>query len=349
MARKKSTNEQAENEVMDTISAANPTENNKKQKVSFQDTYERGFGRIIVKSNPITSREEATSAIRMYYDIQDFRIGAGNRQFQLDSKDESDKEIESTVKENEATNNISFAYAKAGLKDIEEVIASWLEDYVKRDPIGKWLLTVKGIGPVLAAGFLSYIDISKCQTAGSIWRYGGIEGHRAPRKKGVKLDYNPHFKVLCWKAGEQFAKVSGYKKDSDGNILLDENGNPIDRIPDAIYGHLYREKLKEYIERNERGGFTELAALTLKEKNFEKETEAKKTYESGKLPMAHMISMAKRYAEKIFLSHLFTVWYEYANGRPAPRPFAEVHLGHVHIIEPPHKEILGLKPGRDSF
>jgi hypothetical protein len=219
-----------------------------------------------------------------------------------------------------------------------------LEEYVKKDPIGKWLLTVKGIGPVLAAGFLSYIDISKCQTAGSIWRYAGIEGHKSPRKKGEKFNYNPDFKVLCWKAGEQFVKVSGYKKDpKTGEPLVDENGNMVDRIPDALYGHLYREKLQEYIERNERGGFAELAALTLSEKKFEKETEAKKTYESGKIPMSHMLAMAKRYAVKIFLSHLFTVWYEYENGKAAPRPFAEVHLGHVHIIEPPHKEILGLK------
>lgn len=314
----------------------------KKAVISFRDTYERNFGKLIVRENPITTREEVTSLIRTYYQIQDFRIGAGNRQFQIDNREEENAEV--TNKNNKADKNISFKYASAGLKDIEETIASWLDDYVKRDPIGKWLLSIKGIGPVLAAGFLSYIDITRCQTAGSIWRYAGIEGHRPPRKKGVKLDYNPNFKVLCWKAGEQFVKLSGYKKDPETGLpLLDENGNPIDRIPDALYGHLYRDKLKELIDKNESGGFAEFAKVVLSEKNFEKETEAKKTYESGKLPMAHLMAMAKRYAVKIFLSHLFTVWYEYENKRPAPRPFAEVHLGHVHIIEPPHKEILGLK------
>ena len=318
------------------------TENNitaeEKKVISFKETYEKSFGKLIIKQNPITSREEVKSLLSLYYQIQDFRIGAGNRQFQLDKQDEDD--TDNKVK---AAKNISFAYTNSGLKDIEDTIAEWLTDYVKRDPVGKWLLTVKGIGGVLAAGFLAYIDISKCQTAGAIWRYAGIEGHKAPRKKGVKIDYNPAFKVLCWKAGEQFVKVSGYKKDpKTKEVLLDKNGNPIYRIEDALYGHLYREKLAELITKNENGEFKEFAQVILSEKNFTKETDTKKTYEEGKLPMAHLMAMAKRYAVKIFLSHLFTLWYEHANGKPAPRPFAEVHLGHVHMIEPPNKEILGL-------
>jgi hypothetical protein len=310
-----------------------------KKAISFKETYEKNFAKLIVKQNPITSKEEVKSLLSLYYQIQDFRIGAGNRQFQLDSQEDDDN----ADAKSKASKNISFVYTNAGLKDIEDTIATWLTDYVKRDPIGKWLLEVKGIGGVLAAGFLAYIDISKCQTAGAIWRYAGIEGHKAPRKKGVKIDYNPNFKVLCWKAGEQFVKVSGYAKDpKTKEVLLDENGDPVYRIKDALYGHLYREKLAELVAKNEAGGFKDFAALILTEKNFTKETDTKKTYEEGKLPMAHLMAMAKRYAVKIFLSHLFTLWYEHANGKPAPRPFAEVHLGHVHIIEPPKKEILGL-------
>jgi len=303
----------------------------KKEKIeiNFQDTFDKSFNRVVVKANPIATRAEATNLVRQYYDIQKLRIGSGNRQFQLDN---SEKEKDNSEK------NISFAYANEGLKATEEIISKWLKQYVEHDPIGKWLISIKGIGPVLAAGLISYIDITKCQTAGSIWKYAGWEGHRPPKKKGVKLDYNPDFRVLCWKCGEQFQKVSGFVKDKDGNIVLDSNGNPIYR---SLYGSLYAEKLKYYIKKNEEGGFAEAAKRTLEEKNITaKETKA--TYESGKLPMAHLISMAKRYAVKMFLSHLFEVWYEFENKHKPPRPFAEVILGHVHIIEAPNKDILGL-------
>lgn len=346
MARKKCTNqedvEKIENKISTQTEESVVTEKEEKKKIKFDTTYEKGFSKNVIKKNPIRSKQVVKNLVNQYYTIQDDRIRAMNRK--SSQKDNSNEE-----------SDLIFAYSIAGLKDNEEMLASWLEEYAKNDPIGQWLLSVKGIGPVLAAGIISTFDISKAQTAGAFWKYAGIDKHYAPRKKGEKFTYNPDARKLCWKIGEQFIKVSGYKKDKDGNIMVDENGNPIDRIPDALYGHLYREKLKQIIEKNEKGGFTELAALTLKEKKFkdneneDKENETKKIYESGKLPMAHMISMARRYAEKIFLSHLHAVWYEYANGRPAPRPFAEIYLGHVHIIEPPHKEILGLKPGRDSF
>lgn len=310
--------------------------NAKKEKINFQSTYDRGFNKIVVKENPITTREELRSAVTQYYQLQDFRIGSGNRQFQLDKVDEDGEE---NTNKDTSKKNISFAYTCAGLKDIEDVIAKWLKDYVDRDPIGRWLTSIKGIGPVLAAGLISYIDISKCQTAGSIWRYAGWEGHRPPKKKGVKLDYNPDFRVLCWKCGESFQKVSGFEKDPKTKELkLDGNGNP---IPKSLYGRLYAEKLQWYIEKNEAGGFAEAAKTALAEKNITAKA-TKECYESGKLPMAHLIAMAKRYAVKIFLSHLFTVWYEHENGVAAPKPFVEVHCGHVHMIEPPNKEILGL-------
>jgi len=315
-------------------------EEKEKVEVKFSDCFDRTFNKNTVKKYPITSREEATNLVRQYYAIQKLRIGSNNRQYQLDQKASNNS--------NSKEENISFAYAKAGLKETEDVITMWLKEYAKNDPIGRWLLSVKGIGPVLAAGLISYIDISKCQTAGAIWKYAGWEGHRPPKKKGVKLDYNPHFRVLCWKIGESFQKVSGYKtvelKDENGKkykeTVRDENGNPIDRYPDALYGHLYREKLKIYIAKNEAGGFKAAADLALSEKNFEKESTTKACYESGKLPMAHLIAMAKRYAVKIFLSNLFELWYEYENGCKAPRPFVEVYCGHVHMIEPPNKEIL---------
>src|SRR5258708_8365225 len=51
---------------------------------------------------------------------------------------------------------------------------------------------------------------------------------------------------------------------------------------------------------------------------------------------AHIHARARRYAVRMFLSHLHQVWYEIEYGRPAPRPYAVEHLGHVHVIKPPN-------------
>jgi len=75
----------------------------KKQAISFKETYEKNFGKLIIKQNPITSREEVKSLLSLYYQIQDFRIGAGNRQFQLDKQDENDSESKKKAAKNTAT------------------------------------------------------------------------------------------------------------------------------------------------------------------------------------------------------------------------------------------------------
>jgi len=304
-------------EVMSTIFEDNSADGNIEEissKVDFKDTFNRNFKRLVIKQNPITTKEEVVNLVRQYYDIQGMRVAMGNRQFQIYKrmKDEGKQ-----VKE-----NISFQYAVNGLKETEAVIKKWLEEYAKNDPIGQWLMSIHGIGPVLAAGFIANLDINKTKTAGGFWAYAGIDCHHAPRQKGVKINYNPGLKVLCFKAGESFIK---------------QQNNPKD-----IYGKLYAEKYAYYTKKNEEGGFADFAKQILSEKNFSKATEAKKTYESGKLPKGHINAMARRYAVKIFLSHLFEVWYEYENGVKPPKPFVEEHLGHVHIMSAPNKEILGL-------
>lgn len=54
------------------------------------------------------------------------------------------------------------------------------------------------------------------------------------------------------------------------------------------------------------------------------------------LPPAHIHSRAKRYAVKIFLSHLFSVWYELENHEKPPKPYAIAILNHAHEIPIPN-------------
>lgn len=273
-----------------------------------------------IKKYPITD-DEIRNAVETYYDMQEVRIRTGNR------KSAVTRELSTKLKEEGNTNIKSeqvtpmyLQYIEAKFKETETTITKFLTYYTRNHPIGVWMTSITGVGPVIAAGMLAYIDIKKCNTAGSIWAYAGWDGSRKVRKVGEKITWNPKFRVLCWKLGESFVKTSG--RDSD------------------VYGHLYLEKKAWYEAKNEAGGFKEKAEEELKLKKYSKDSEAYKCYSQGKLPAGHINAMAKRFAVKMFLSHLFTLWYEYDRGEPAPKPFVQDHLGHVHIMPPPNREIL---------
>ncbi len=138
-------------------------------------------------------------------------------------------------------------------------------------------------------------------------------------EKGTKRPWNAELKTLCWKAGESFVLVSNKET--------------------AVYGNMYAQKKQVYLEKNERGGFALNAAKRLENYNISKDTDAYKAYIQGKLPPAHVHSMAKRYATKMFLSHFHSVWYEKHHGVPAPMPFVIQHLGHADYIPPPNHMI----------
>lgn len=273
-----------------------------------------------IKNNPIKD-DEIRNAIEVYYDMQDLRITTGNRKNAI-IREEAKRLKESNAENTEAEKPLYLQYIEARFKETEVTISKFLGYYAKAHPVGRWMLSIKGVGPVIAAGMLAYIDIKKCKTAGSIWNYAGWDGSRKVRTAGQKITWNPKFRVLCWKLGESFVKTSNLEGD--------------------IYGHLYREKKAWYEAKNEAGGFAEKAAEELKLKKYGKDTDAYKCYSAGKLPPAHINNMAKRFAVKIFLSHLFEVWYEYDRGIKPPNPFVQDHLGHVHIMHAPNTEILFL-------
>lgn len=50
-----------------------------------------------------------------------------------------------------------------------------LDIYSSYNPAGIWLRSIVGIGPVIAMGLISYLDVSKADYAGSFLRYAGID------------------------------------------------------------------------------------------------------------------------------------------------------------------------------
>jgi hypothetical protein len=201
---------------------------------------------------------------------------------------------------------------------LENQIKRALDAYSGNDPVGRWARSITGIGPVIASGLLAHIDITDRPTVGHIWRFAGLDPTMKWESK-TKRPWNGDLKRLCWIVGESFVKVSGNKNDT--------------------YGQVYKARKELEIGRNEAGSFAEQAAAALLKKKFGSETEARKHYEAGRLPPAHIHARAKRYAVKLFLSHLHGVMWWVKTGTAAPKPYILTKEDHVHFIAPPNADM----------
>jgi hypothetical protein len=237
---------------------------------------------------------EIAEMVSLYYDCQDLRIAHGNKK--------------RTEPPSELVQWLDF-WMHAGENVINGKLKHWVESD-KCPPEAAWAYEQVGIGPVLAAGLAAHINLEKAKTPSSVWKFAGLAPGFDRKKKHVKLPYNARLKVVAWKLGESFMKVSGKEN--------------------AVYGHLYADFKAEEIKRNEAGLYKEQAALELATKNITKK-EAKAILESGKLTDGHLHSRAKRRAVKIFLVHYWTKGRE-ARGLEVRGPYAETILGHDGII-----------------
>ncbi len=244
-------------------------------------------------------RHEARYLVDLYYQMQDDRKRANNQ-------------LRSTTEAGEPGELVRWVAGNMAV--IERDIKAALAAYAGSSRLGRWCLSIYGIGPVITAGLLAHIDIERAPTAGHIWRFAGLDP-TVRWNKGEKRPWNADLKVICWKAGDSFVKFSNR--------------------PDCMYGRLYRERKVQEVTRNEGGQFAEQAARALTEKRYGKDTEAYKAYIAGKLPPAHLDARARRYAVKLFLSHWQATAYQLHYGRPAPFPYVIEHLGHTDMIQSP--------------
>jgi hypothetical protein len=234
---------------------------------------------------------------------------------------------------------------------IEAQIKRVLDAYTQAHPMGDWMRSHVGVGPVISAGLLAHIymgtwcadchahdeetcaarqadpkakgpahawrPVDSCPTVGHIWQFAGIAGAgQLPWKKGEKRPHNADLKVLTWKLGQSFMKFHNH--------------------PGCYYGAVYAERKAYEIARNVPGGWNKPEVeRRLREGIGRKGTEAHTYLIRGLLPPAAMDGRARRYAVKQFLAHMHGVWYERWSGRPAPLPYPIAHLGHAHYIPPP--------------
>lgn len=242
--------------------------------------------------------DEARGLVKLYYELQEHRMAVRSQERTLEKANRP-----SRVQNHFATQ----------LTTLEKQMQSVLDTYSTSTEVGRWSRSILGIGPVLAAGLLAHIDITRAPTVGHIWRYAGLDP-TVKWNKGEKRPWNADLKVLCWKIGDSFVKVSGRD--------------------DAFYGKVYRERKQFEVARDESGGNAETAAKTLEQRRIvDKATRA--CYESGHLPPGRLDLRARRYATKLFLAHWHEVAYIAEFGKEPPLPYPIAHLGHAHKIDVP--------------
>ena len=246
---------------------------------------------------------EARYMVDAYYSIQAYRTSSSNQ-------------VRSQAENEEPSEVLAWFFDNARL--LENQIKRALDAYTDGSVLGTWCKAERGIGPVISAGFLAHIDITRAPTAGNLWSFAGLNPAQE-WDKGQIRPWNARLKTLCWKLGESFTKVCNH--------------------PDSHYGRIYRERKELEIIRNQEGDYKEQAAAKLEKFKIGKSTTAYKFYSDGLLPPAHIHARAKRYAVKMFLSHYHEVAYWIQYGQLAPVPYVLEHLGHAHYYLPPNLDI----------
>lgn len=247
---------------------------------------------------------ETRFLVDYYYQSQKYRTASANQAKALYKSDEPGDFVEWMMDRHLAME-----------KEIWRVLDKWTED----QPISVWAKSIVGIGPVISAGLLAHIDITKAPTVGHIWRFAGLDPTRKWVKK-TKRPWNAKLKTLCWKTGESFVKVCNNDDD--------------------VYGKVYAKRKEQEIILNNEHRFADQAKYKLESFDIGKDTEAYGWYVKGMLPPDHIHSRAKRYAVKLFLSGYHEVAHYLHYGVLPPRPYVIDHLGHVHYFGPPNLDMI---------
>lgn len=321
-------------------------------------------------------KNEARFLVDAYYQMQENRIRTKHQVSTLAEPKKVDDEEDAEVKVPEPHDVLAWLFGQE--ETLEKQIRGALDIYGLSDPTGVWARSVKGIGPVIAAGLLANIDITRAPTVGHIWRFAGLDPtslwHGTARATsmvdGVIKELGIKPSEITDQAIERIASlinVSGIrlfdrledKSHTRANViaavakrpwnaslkrlcfLIGESFVKVSNRPDDVYGKLYKSRKEWETERNSRQLYADQAKHSLETKNFGRDTEAYKWYSQGMLPPARIHLRAQRRAVKLFLAHFHEVlhWHEY--GTLPPNPYVFDHVpGHVHRLDIPNLDLL---------
>lgn len=116
--------------------------------------------RDLAASSANMTADEARYLVDYYYICQEDRKRSSNQEASLDRSNEP---------------NAVIGWLAQQSTTLENQIKRALGVYTDNHPVGGWMKSIYGIGPVIAAGLLAHIDIEQAPTAGHIWRFAGLD------------------------------------------------------------------------------------------------------------------------------------------------------------------------------
>lgn len=207
-----------------------------------------------LKKKAITLQvHEIKQLVDSYYIYQEYRKSTGNQELALENAEKQHEVI---------------SYFNDQIGTLENQIKSILDEYTSSNDLGRWLKSIVGIGPVISAGLIAYIDIHKAPTAGHIWRYAGLD----PTVEWIGRTGAVQYMEKFTKEGlsfeemiQKYSKILGYNAD-----LLREKATPMsDKVTKvslikALTKHLNeKESFEEHIKtfKKEGTGYEDMVEL----------------------------------------------------------------------------------------
>jgi hypothetical protein len=306
------------------------------------------------------SKDEIRFMVASYYGVQELRKLLNNRVSALSKRDDP------------AT---MFDFIFSGVDITEKNIKKFLAVASATHPIGRWAESIRGIGPVISAGFLAHIDITKAPTVGHIWRFAGMDPTLdwLGKEKATTLVNSvlPRGATLTDEQFVEIANLANRRADAlmtqvqnfaestkKGTYLTKENviktlsKRPYNADLKLICWKAGESFVKTSNHPQDIYGHVYAARKVLEIQQNEagaykeqadakaskvgRSTDAYKSYSIGQLPPAHIHARAKRYAVKLFLAHWHHVAFEIEYGTPPPKPYILNQEGHTHYIAPPN-------------
>ena len=257
--------------------------------------------------------------VDMYYDFQSqriqtqLRIGASQREHLLTEDDLSIYGI-TTIFEN----------AQAFEKDIEKLIRAQLKNHALYN---QYLSRIIGIGPMLSAGLIAYIDdIEKFEHVSSLWQYCGYGMNRyCPKCK------KPTYQDVEYETGKTAKKLHPLERCP----ICNTQTNPIIQRRIIGYQSNWNDKLKVLAWKTGTSFVKQTPTRSKYRKLYDKikaeehklhpnriKKKSKTLYSDG-----HLHNRAMRKVVKIFLAHLWQTWRR-QKGLETTEPYAKQLLGH---------------------
>ena len=308
----------------------------------------------------LTGKDEIRFLVNSFYQMQNDRIRTNN---QIRSLKDNSKD------------NYVIQWFSDYRQQAEDTLEKVLTYYVEGQELGRWLNSILGIGPLISAGLLAYIDIDKAPYVGHIWRYAGLDpthewlgkeksaklvkemvsGSKPTREEVINIAVKLNRKAdNLWNSAQDKKKgVETGKGVTTNSLIMALAKRPYNadlktlcyKISDQLCirqvnnpKNYYAPMFLEYKAKQHKQNDEGRFAEIAERKigTVGKSTKAGQAYAQGRLSDGEIQMRSRRWLVKLFLSHYHPVAYTLEFGENPPKPYAFAHLGHGNVVSPPN-------------